>query len=386
METARQEAYVQNEALAATCLLFLLYGPAVAAQTYCVSYLFKSHSSAQNVVLIFNFICGLGLMITSFVLDAIENTRDINQTLKHFFRLLPGFCLGNGLTQLSFCTDGVDCRVSFFSTDIVRPLHWDAAGTNIFYLGCECIVYFLICLLIEYLLTFPKFSALLSRVSDPGETNAELDEDVAAEAQRVLNGGAMGDCVQLNGLRKVYSSANGPKIAVRNLSFGIPEGECFGFLGINGAGKTTTLSILSGDIAPTCGVAYINGLNIKTEQMEVRRLIGYCPQHDALLDLLTVYEHLELYASIKGVPSDRLSSVIVTKMRQMDLLPFSDKMAGTLSGGNKRKLSVAIAMIGRPKVVFLDEPSTGMDPVGCDPPFSILCVCFKIFCDHQTSV
>lgn len=130
-----------------------------------------------------------------------------------------------------------------------------------------------------------------------------------------------------------------------------------------GAGKTTTLSILSGDIAPTSGRAFIDGLDIKTEQLAVRRLIGYCPQHDALLDLLTVREHLHLYARIKGVGSDVIDSVVNRRMQQMDLVDFADKQAGTLSGGNKRKLSVAIAMIGQPRVVFLDEPSTGMDPV-----------------------
>ena len=115
-----------------------------------------------------------------------------------------------------------------------------------------------------------------------------------------------GEVVQLRQLRKVYSTPTGPKIAVRNLSFGIPHGECFGFLGINGAGKTTTLSILSGDIAPTSGEAYIGGHNIATEQLQVRRLIGYCPQHDALLDLLTPREHLQLFARIKAVPSHML--------------------------------------------------------------------------------
>ena len=125
-----------------------------------------------------------------------------------------------------------------------------------------------------------------------------------------------------------------------------------------GAGKTTTLSILSGDIAPTSGRAFIDGLDIETEQLAVRRLIGYCPQHDALLDLLTVREHLHLYARIKGVASGTIDSVVNLKMQQMDLMDFADKQAGTLSGGNKRKLSVAIAMIGRPRVVFLDEVGT----------------------------
>ncbi|KAF0724492.1 hypothetical protein AaE_009782 [Aphanomyces astaci] len=100
-----------------------------------------------------------------------------------------------------------------------------------------------------------------------------------------------------------------------------------------------------------------------SQQLEVRRLIGYCPQFDALIDLLTVREHLELFASIKGVPSKRICDTVKDKMDQMNLNDFEDKLAGTLSGGNKRKLSVAIALIGSPPIIFLDEPSTGMDPV-----------------------
>ena len=362
------DAYTTGQGLTATALLFLLYGPAVAGQTYCFSFVFKSHSTAQNVVLLLNFVFGLGLMVTSFVLDALENTREINQTLKHFFRLLPGFCLGNGLTQLSFCQDSGDdgdvlCPVSFFAIELKRPLDLDVAGMNLLYLGVECVVYFAICLHIEVALTFPAVAAIFQRVRDPGHVEQELDEDVAAEAQRVLTERASEECVRLQGLRKVYSSPIGPKVAVQNLSFGIATGECFGFLGINGAGKTTTLSILSGDIAPTSGRAYIDGLDIETEQLAVRRLIGYCPQHDALLDLLTVREHLELYARIKGVRATAVGEVAYTKMEQLDLLDFADKQSRMLSGGNKRKLSVAIAMIGSPKVVFLDEPSTGMDPV-----------------------
>jgi ATP-binding cassette subfamily A (ABC1) protein 1 len=220
-------------------LLFLLYGPAVAAQTYCFSYLFKSHSTAQNIVLLLNFLCGLALMITSFVLDALENTRELNQTLKHFFRLLPPFCLGNGLTQLSFCQDlsgdgEVLCPTNFFSMELKRPLDFDVAGLNIVYLASETVIYFLICLLIEVGLTFPAFAALFDRVRDPGHSVDKIDSDVSAEAERVLSGKSSGECVRLERLRKVYNSPVGPKVAVQNLTFGIPAGECFGFLGING--------------------------------------------------------------------------------------------------------------------------------------------------------
>jgi len=134
-------------------------------------------------------------------------------------------------------------------------------------------------------------------------------------------------------------------------------------LGINGAGKTTTLSILSGEFPPTSGTGFIGGYDIRGDQSLIRRKIGYCPQFDALLELLTVEEHLYLYARIKGMGERSIPRVVRGIMSDMDLLDFANKAAGSLSGGNKRKLSVAIAMIGGPSIVFLDEPSTGMDPV-----------------------
>jgi ABC-type multidrug transport system ATPase subunit len=89
---------------------------------------------------------------------------------------------------------------------------------------------------------------------------------------------------------------------------------------------------------------------------------SYCPQFDALLELLTVREHLELYGRIKGLQGEALEKVVCRKLEQLDLKDFENKTAGSLSGGNKRKLSVAVATVGDPPIIFLDEPSTGMDP------------------------
>lgn len=97
--------------------------------------------------------------------------------------------------------------------------------------------------------------------------------------------------------------------------------------------------------------------------MKVRRLLGMCPQTHALLDLLTVREHLELFGRIKGVPKEDLEDVILYRMEDMGIMQYADKKAYSLSGGNKRKLSVAQALIGNPPLVLMDEPSTGMDPV-----------------------
>ncbi|CAL1150064.1 unnamed protein product [Cladocopium goreaui] len=131
---------------------------------------------------------------------------------------------------------------------------------------------------------------------------------------------------------------------------------------IGKAGKTSTLSILTGAILPSAGKAFLGGFDVVQEQRKVRRLLGYCPQHDALLDRLTVREHLELFGRIKGIPRQDLRRVCDQMMQDLSLSPHVDKLSMTLSGGNKRKLSLAIALMGSPPLVLLDEPSTGVDP------------------------
>lgn len=367
------DSFTENSGGGATFLLFMLFGPAVAAFTYVVSFAFKSHSTAQLMVMFGNFITGLCLMIVSFVLTLIPSTTSINVTLRYLFRLFPSFCLGDALTQLALCEAGRNCpsidENGYNYDKLVSPYDWSVIGANLTFLAFEAIIYFAIAVFMEWSLTFPKIVAMVHHVDDSSydpnsARNDPLeDPDVAAERKRVLRGDADGDVVKIDELRKVYNAPTGQKVAVRSLSFGIPKGECFGFLGINGAGKTTTLSILSGEFPPTSGTAFIDGCDISLDQSKIRRKIGYCPQFDALLELLTVREHLELYARIKGIPQDSLEGVVRSKMKQLDLVNFENKAAGSLSGGNKRKLSVAIALIGEPSIVFLDEPSTGMDPV-----------------------
>ncbi|CAL9121024.1 unnamed protein product [Musa textilis] len=119
----------------------------------------------------------------------------------------------------------------------------------------------------------------------------------------------------------------------------------------------------AGEERPTDGTAYIFGKDIRLYPKAARRHIGYCPQFDALLENLTAREHLQLYARLKGVPEINLDDVVKEKMVEFDLWKYADKPSYCLSGGNKRKLSVAIAMIGDPPIVILDEPSTGMDPI-----------------------
>uniref|UniRef100_A0A669C7D9 ATP binding cassette subfamily A member 4 n=1 Tax=Oreochromis niloticus TaxID=8128 RepID=A0A669C7D9_ORENI len=148
----------------------------------------------------------------------------------------------------------------------------------------------------------------------------------------------------------------------KNIAFMAVEGFCFGLLGVNGAGKTTTFKMLTGDTDVTSGEASVAGYSILTEILDVHQNMGYCPQFDAIDELLTGREHLYLYARLRGVPESEIPRVAEWGIQKLGLSEYAGRCAGTYSGGNKRKLSTAIAMIGCPALVLLDEPTTGMDP------------------------
>ncbi|CBZ23091.1 putative ABC1 transporter [Leishmania mexicana MHOM/GT/2001/U1103] len=168
------------------------------------------------------------------------------------------------------------------------------------------------------------------------------------------------DAVAVVGLRKQYDSG---KVAVHDLSFGVVPGEVFGLLGTNGAGKTTTMSILCQEFYPTTGRVYVCGYDIVAESRDALQCIGYCPQFDATLDLLTVEEHLSVFAGIRGIVREQHKDVVRALLQLTGLREYRHTTSAALSGGNRRKLSVALSLIGGPPVVIFDEPSAGMDPV-----------------------
>ncbi|GET85463.1 abc transporter, putative [Leishmania tarentolae] len=168
------------------------------------------------------------------------------------------------------------------------------------------------------------------------------------------------DAVAVVGLRKQYSNG---KVAVQDVSFGVVPGEVFGLLGTNGAGKTTTMSMLCQEFYPTTGRVYVCGYDIVEESGEALQCVGYCPQFDATLDLLTVEEHLRVFAGIRGIAREQHKSVVSGLLHLTGLREYRHTTSAALSGGNRRKLSVALSLIGGPPVVIFDEPSAGMDPV-----------------------
>ncbi|GLD96645.1 hypothetical protein PINS_up005328 [Pythium insidiosum] len=199
-----------------------------------------------------------------------------------------------------------------------------------------------------------------SAAAAEANTDDQEDDDVTRERQMIQHcAPTEEDVVFIKNLRQQFPDG---KVALDSLCLKIPQGECFGYLGINGAGKSTTIKILTGQIAPSSGSATLGGFDMASNPLKARTVMGYCPQFDSLHDLLTVYEQLELYARLKGIPPSMVKQAVEEKIDEVGLREYRDKLTRGLSGGNKRKVSTAIALMGSPQIIFLDEPSTGVDP------------------------
>jgi ABC-type multidrug transport system ATPase subunit len=366
--------------------------------------MFENHRYSQFAMIGINLFSGMILLVAAFTMTLVESTYKINDVLMYFYRLLPTFSFAHGLLQIAnleinqYLLNSVQRGGNPSNPVIYKPIDLQIAGTDVLYLAIECVAYSLLLVFLQNryrvgvvncscnclkACTSCRKPAVESEKADSANNGPEEDADVVQEASRIdglvssgdLNvksenrlesGFAFDDAVILHNLRKVYPARNGKqkeKVAVKSLSLGIHRNECFGLLGINGAGKTTTLSILSGDFPPTSGEAFIDNCDVVSNLSQAQKRFGYCPQFDAIFDLLTAREHLQFYGRMKGVPENVLDVVVENKIQELGLSLHADKMAGGYSGGNKRKLSVAMATIGKPSVVFLDEPSTGMDPV-----------------------
>ena len=166
--------------------------------------------------------------------------------------------------------------------------------------------------------------------------------------------------LEIKNLYKIYS--NGKK-AVKNLNLDMFSNQIFALLGHNGAGKTTTISMISGLLPISTGEISVFGHDTRSSMEKVKELMGVCPQKNPIYTSLTVYEHLYLYAKVKGAKGSRkeIDAQIDEILADIDLLDKKNYFAGNLSGGQKRKLCVAISFIGGSKVILLDEPTSGMD-------------------------
>ncbi|CAM9716859.1 unnamed protein product, partial [Chrysoparadoxa australica] len=176
---------------------------------------------------------------------------------------------------------------------------------------------------------------------------------------------SQGRAVSLRKLRKVYANA---KVAVKGLDLDLFEGQISVLLGANGAGKTSLISMVTGLIPISSGKAILRGHS----GARAKHDLGVCPQQDTLFGSLTVEQHLQLYAAVKGVPRSEIENEVKQLTREVGLVEKKHQRASSLSGGQKRKLSIAMALIGGSKIVVLDEPTSGLDPYSRRSIWSIL--------------
>ncbi|XP_051020674.1 ATP-binding cassette sub-family A member 13 [Acomys russatus] len=362
-------AFTFRENLLATALLLALFGYAMIPWMYLISRIFSSSDVAFISYISLNFIFGLCTMLMTTmprllaIISKAPNLQKIYNVLKWVFTIFPQFCLGQGLIELCYNQIKYDLTHNFGIDSYVSPFEMNFLG----WIFVELTLQGTFLLLLRILLHGDSLRWSRGHSVLQDTVKSAKDTDVEREETRVLEGKTGGDILVLHNLSKMYRSFfRGKTTAVRDISLGIPRGECFGLLGVNGAGKSTTFKILNGETPPSSGRAAIRTPQGDMVDLasagKVGILIGYCPQHDALDELLTGWEHLQYYCRLRGIPKQYIPEVAADLVRRLHLEPHVDKPVATYSGGTRRKLSTALALVGKPDILLLDEPSSGMDP------------------------
>lgn len=341
------------------------------------------------------------------------NLKHVSKTLTWIFLVIPHFALSNAFNNIytvnilrTVCDrscalfgicDPVD-QCNFNSNCCkLNPFAWEPPGVlrHLVFLFAVGVFSFIILMLKEFRkfeILYYKFRMIyrgigklfqkkVTEVTDTTVDNnfvdnnivAEVeDEDVKFEKERI-NNMAPNDYKNYNLIMKNMTRYYGDFKAVNELCVGIKHSECFGLLGINGAGKTSTFKMLTGDIKISDGGAWVKDISLKTNMKQVHQQIGYCPQFDALIDDLTGRETLTLFSMCRGIPRYKLNDVITKLSDDFNFTKHLDKKVKAYSGGNKRKLSTAVALLGNPVIVYLDEPTTGMDPGAKRNLWDVIC-------------
>ncbi|XP_076025938.1 uncharacterized protein abca12 [Genypterus blacodes] len=367
-------AFTERQNLAAVTLLLVLFGFATFPWMYLLSGVFRDPESAFIIYVCINLFISINTVMTTSILFflkeiSVQQAEAVGELFKRLcgaFLIFPQFSFGHGLMELA--RKNIEVQIlSDFGVDAYRsPFSMDTFGWIFLSSFIHGLVFFSLRLILNKSLLRKVRHAIMGRKKVPEGICEDEDEDVVAEHDRVTSGAASSDILQVNQLTKIYQHLKKKMYAVKRLSVGIPAGECFGLLGVNGAGKTTTFKMLTGDISPTDGTAQIRDYDGRiVDIMECRNKgisIGYCPQVDALDNLLTGEEHLYFYARIHGIAKRNIDGVVNYLLRRLELEYHRNNIADDYSCGTRRKLSTALALIGHPQILLLDEPSSGMDP------------------------
>ncbi|XP_070070594.1 phospholipid-transporting ATPase ABCA3 isoform X1 [Drosophila takahashii] len=360
--------------------LLLIFGLAALPVSYVMAGCFSDPATGYTRIAIFNTLTGTGmfLLVITLNFDAFH-MKELADELSWYFRIFPHFSLassthnihigsnirrGCSMTGIRNLPKSSRCRNVPLCCDIPDFFGWRFPGAlpDIIYLLVVGLILFLIPILqdarVNDFIGEKVYKLFSNRKRSTGGSSAE-NEDVLAErllVREMIKSKRKDVPLLVDNITKRYKD----KLAVRGVSFHVPHAECFGLLGINGAGKSSTFKMLAGDEKITSGDAYLDGLSIASHKVHGK--IGYCPQFDALFEDLTGRQTLKIYCLLKGVQRRHVNPICLALAISFGFSQHLDKQTKYYSGGNKRKLSTAISVLGNPSVLYLDEPTSGMDP------------------------
>nr|KAG5687864.1 hypothetical protein BaRGS_007558 [Batillaria attramentaria] len=366
--------HMQGNLLSVVTLVLVAYGWAILPFIYLSQFLFKTPATGTLMSIVYNIVTG------GFLSFGMNSCIMVVYKIFTYKYRLPSWAtdkidrvdvLAAIFHPSDWLVDDCEKNICFAVRPTDDPWDWEIPGVGR-YVACmlaQGAVFTVLTLLVEtdlgrVVTTFLADPASVVRPAVPLEQDMAStveDSDVAAERNRINSTPipelTKHDSLILFNLYKQF----GDFAAVRKVCVGVPEKECFGLLGQNGAGKTTIFKMLTGDVMMTDGTAYVKGHDIRHELKTVQSNLGYCPQFDALHDQMTARETLTMYARLRGVPETYISGAVNKLLDLLRIQPIADNESRTYSGGNKRKLSMAMTLVGDPHFVLLDEPSSGLD-------------------------
>ncbi|NXI20838.1 ABCA9 protein, partial [Sterrhoptilus dennistouni] len=360
----------------AVLLLFFLYGLACIHLVFMLCSLLRTSKLVSSVGFLIIFIFGF--------LSLAVLIEDVPDPLKWFLGLMCPFAFNTGIAKI-FQLEKY--KTGFTFSNLMDEAYF--LFSTYILLVFDSVLYMLLALYFDKILPgkygIPEPPLFCLKASywmrsrrgssrDVPRATANPEELLGDDVEPVPPEFLGKEAIRLHNIKKVYKKKDKKTEALRGLSLNIYEGQITALLGHSGAGKTTLLNVLSGLSFPSEGSATIYNLRLSDtgDREEIRGMVGICPQFNPQFEVLTVKENLKTFAEIKGIKSKEVEQEVQNILELLDISNIQDTQAEKLSGGQKRKLSIGIAMLGNPQVLLLDEPTAGLDPLSRHQVWSLL--------------
>ncbi|CAI9569297.1 unnamed protein product [Staurois parvus] len=355
-------------------LLFCLYGIATVCFNCMLSTLFRKHRLTAI----------LGFFLTLFLaaLGLLPLVNAMPKSLEVFLSIFHPFSFAVGMVESMHMAN--DLQGTYFSDISGDSSH---ILSSAIYLTLDSVLYIILTLYFDKIIPDkhgvrheplfclrPSFWSKKKMSPVPLREGERIEKDLGDYVEKVPIELLGKEAIRISNVKKMYNGKDKKTEALRGLNLDIYEGQITALLGHSGAGKTTLLNILSGMCGATSGSSniYDHPLSDLSLRQEIQRKIGFCPQFDVNFELLTVKENLKVFAQIKGVHRSKVKSEVEKVLCDLDIDNIQDLRANKLSGGQRRKLTLAIALLGDPEILLLDEPTAGLDPFSRHRVWSIL--------------